>query len=246
MAKPAAAKVAPAAKKPARAARTSLTPSERQFVAEYLIDLNGTQAYLRSHPKAKLASARVQASRLLTKPNIIQGIAEAKDARSEKTGITAERALKEAWAIVTADARELVEYHITCCRHCHGLDFGFQRTQSEYERDLKEFEEGDQADEWDSKGGVGFDPNRDPNPACPECFGKGRGVTHINDTRKLSKDAAVLYAGIKQTKEGIEVKMHSKMDALEKVFKHLGLYEKDNAQTQPLVRVVMVPAKDPS
>ena len=52
----------------------------------------------------------------------------------------------------------------------------------------------------------------------------------LKDTRNLSPAAVALYAGVKQTKEGIEIKMHSKMDALEKLAKHVGLYEKDNQQ----------------
>ena len=59
------------------------------------------------------------------------------------------------------------------------------------------------------------------------------------DTRSLSPAAISLYAGAKQTKEGIEVKMHDKGAALEKVFKHLGLYEKDNEQkTDPLTALL--------
>jgi hypothetical protein len=59
-----------------------------------------------------------------------------------------------------------------------------------------------------------------------ECFGKGLGRTYVNDTRKLSPAAAALYAGIKQTKDGIEVKMHSKLDAMERLCRHLGLYDR--------------------
>jgi phage terminase small subunit len=46
----------------------------------------------------------------------------------------------------------------------------------------------------------------------------------VHDTRKLSKTAARLYAGMKQTKEGLEVKMHSQDDALVNVGRHLGLF----------------------
>jgi phage terminase small subunit len=61
-------------------------------------------------------------------------------------------------------------------------------------------------------------------------LGKGHGRPHINDTRKLSPAAAALYAGVKITKEGMELKMHSKLDALDKVLRILGAYEKDNTQ----------------
>jgi hypothetical protein len=55
----------------------------------------------------------------------------------------------------------------------------------------------------------------------------------LADTDKLSPEAAILYAGAKQGKYGIEIMLHDKGAALEKVFKHLGLYERDNEQSNP-------------
>jgi phage terminase small subunit len=68
-------------------------------------------------------------------------------------------------------------------------------------------------------------------PNVPECFGKGNGRPHINDTRKLSVAAAALYAGVKIDEGG-----HGAEDALEArcaregVSSILGAYEKDNTQ----------------
>lgn len=75
----------------------------------------------------------------------------------------------------------------------------------------------------DAKGKETRDPRRD----CEACAGDGHADILFKDTRKLSPQAAALYAGVKVTKEGIEVKMHSKLDALDKIFKHLGLYAAD-------------------
>jgi phage terminase small subunit len=68
---------------------------------------------------------------------------------------------------------------------------------------------------------------RAPNPGCTACHGEGKPDVLVKDTRNLSPQAKALYAGVKITKDGLEVKMHSKLDALEKVFKHLGLYAAD-------------------
>ena len=216
-----------------KAAR-ALTPSEERFVLEYIVDLNGTQAYMRSYPDAKEPSARVQASRLLADPNIADAIQKAKDERAERTGITADRALQEVWGILTADARELVEYRVGACRHCWGLDFEHQRTTRELERDrarhAQKVLKGEAEGDFDEKGGDGFNANREPNPECPECFGDGHGRVILKDTSKLSRQAVSLYAGVKQTKEGLEVKFHSKDGAAERMFKHLGLFEVDNSQ----------------
>jgi len=56
----------------------------------------------------------------------------------------------------------------------------------------------------------------------------------VADTRNVSKQAASLYAGIKQTKDGLEVKLHSKVDVMDKLFRHFGLYEADNKQKSAL------------
>ena len=38
-----------------------------------------------------------------------------------------------------------------------------------------------------------------------------------------------LYAGVKQTKEGFEIKMHDQLAALDKVAKHLGMFSDKSA-----------------
>jgi phage terminase small subunit len=67
-----------------------------------------------------------------------------------------------------------------------------------------------------------------PHPSCPECAGYGQGRAVLKDTRYLSPSALALYAGIKQTKEGVQVLTHSKLDAMEKLLKHLGGYNADH------------------
>jgi phage terminase small subunit len=52
----------------------------------------------------------------------------------------------------------------------------------------------------------------------------GVGRTIIADTRTLSPQARMLYAGVKQTKDGIEVKMHDQLKALEMAARHLGMF----------------------
>lgn len=216
-----------------------LTPNEERFVEEYLIDLNGTQAYMRVFPHVTVGSARVLACRLLADVNLIEAIAAAKAERSKQANINAQDALQEIWGIATADTRELVEHLVGCCRHCWGINHRYQRTAAEQEREEDEYsrkaelavEEGKPIGaDFDTKGGIGYDKRKAPNPDCPECFGEGVGRTVFKDTRRLSRGAAALYAGVKETKDGLQVLTHNKGEALEKVAKHLGLYEKDNKQ----------------
>jgi phage terminase small subunit len=214
-----------------------ITPQQERFCREFVIDDNATQAAIRAGYSER--SARTQAADLLAKPNIAEVIHRLRKERATRTDITADRVLTEAWNIATADPRELVEYRIGCCRHCYGKDHRYQRTAAEFERDESEhsarcekaiMDGKPHPGEFDPKGGTGFNKLTEPNPECPECFGEGLGRTVFKDTSKVSKATASLFAGVKETKDGLEIKLHSKDGALEKLFKHLGLYERDNEQ----------------
>lgn len=207
-----------------------LEPRQQRFVGEYLIDLNATQAAIRAGYSAR--TAEQIAYQLLQKTSVRTAITAARAKQQERTQITADAVLREAWNIAFADPRELVQVKIGCCRHCHGEGFRYQRTIAEYNHDREEFAKkpGSRPEEFEEQGGIGFDPLRPPNAICPECGGDGDARVVIADTRNLSPQAKALYAGAKRTKFGIEMLMHSKMDAIEKLFKHLGLYEKDNHQ----------------
>lgn len=223
-----------AAARPAAIKVRTLTPSEQRFVLEYLVDLNGTQAYMRAYPDAKANSARVQACRLLADPNILDAVAAAQAERAAKVGITAQRALQEVWDISTADARELCEYRIGCCRHCWGESFRYQRTDAQFDADkaghaaalaIADAKGKKALGKFNPQGGPGFDLRKEPNADCPECGGEGVGRDVYKDTRTLSRQAATLFAGVKRTKDGLQVLTHDKGEMLEKVFKHLGLYK---------------------
>lgn len=133
-----------------------------------------------------------------------------------------------------------MEVKTGCCRCCHGEGHKFQRTLLEMNSDRERWlDKGKDPSEFDEQGGIGFNPLLLPHPECPNCGGDGDARTVLKDTRHLSPSAAALYAGAKQTKDGIEIKMHSKLDALEKLAKHVGLYQKDNEQkTDPLAALL--------
>jgi phage terminase small subunit len=227
------AKTAPAPT-PQEPAQLGLTLKQQRFVDEYMVDLNATQAAIRAGYSADTAGAIGHEN--LKKPEIQLAIAEARKAQQERTHITADRWLLEVALIALADARELVEVKKGCCRNCYGEGHKYQRTVGEMNRDREAWrEKGKNPAEFDEAGGIGFNPLLAPHPECPHCGGDGHARTILKDTRYLSPAAAALYAGAKETQYGIEVKMHSKHDALEKLAKHLGTYEKDNQQkTDPL------------
>ena len=69
--------------KPAESA--NLTPRQKQFVAEYLLDLNATQAAIRAGYSPRTATA--QASRLLTNVKVSEAIARAVEDRAQRTAM---------------------------------------------------------------------------------------------------------------------------------------------------------------
>lgn len=204
-----------------------------RFVDEYLVDLNGGAAYVRAGYKEK--GARANACRLLAKPEIQALIAERQKARAERLEIKQDDVLRKLWNIATADSNDLIEHRRLCCRYCYGKGFLYQRTANERARDyaawLASEQEATKKDEertptaFDEMGGIGYHKLKEPNQKCPECFGEGVSDVFVKDTRFLSRSARALYAGVKITKDGLEVKQHSQAEANVKVGQHLGMFK---------------------
>ena len=85
--------------------KIGLTDKQRTFVEEYLVDLCATQAAIRAGYSKKTAA--VIGAQNLTKLNIQVAIKAAIDARSKRTGITADNVLKEIALISFMDIREI-------------------------------------------------------------------------------------------------------------------------------------------
>lgn len=83
----------------------ALTAKQQRFVAEYLIDLNATQAAIRAGYSERTAAE--QASRLLTNVKVSGAVHEAMKARSERTEIDADWVLKRLARDATADLADL-------------------------------------------------------------------------------------------------------------------------------------------
>ncbi|MEW6125017.1 MAG: terminase small subunit [Pseudomonadota bacterium] len=81
-----------------------MTPRQEQFVREYLIDLNATQAAIRAGYSAK--TARQIGERLLTYVDVAEAIRVAMAERSRRTQITGDRVLEELAKIAFFDIRE--------------------------------------------------------------------------------------------------------------------------------------------
>jgi phage terminase small subunit len=66
----------------------ALTDKHIRFIDEYMIDMNGAAAYLRAGYKCNEATARANASRLLTNANISAEIAKRQQKLQQDTGIS--------------------------------------------------------------------------------------------------------------------------------------------------------------
>lgn len=88
-----------------------MTPKQEAFVREYLADpgLNASAAYMRAYPKAKPASARVEASRLLANPNIAEAVAKLMAERCKRTEIDADWVLRRLHSEAIADLADLYD-----------------------------------------------------------------------------------------------------------------------------------------
>ncbi|MEM4986274.1 terminase small subunit [Collimonas sp. H4R21] len=201
------------------------------FVVEYTKDMNATQAAIRAGYAHK--AAQEQSSRLLSNAMVKQAVDAVMNDRIEQGIFDGDMVISRWVEISQANPNSLTQYRRVNCRYCWGEGHRYQFTPAEME-DAKQALADSNAkrvlDElpelmWDDKGGLGFVGNRDPHPECPECWGEGVGRPFFTDTRKLGRESLPLYAGVKQTKDGLEIQMHNQSDALDKLARHFGLYK---------------------
>ncbi len=84
-----------------------LTEKQQRFVDEYLIDLNATQAAIRTGYSAKTANE--QGARLLANVSVQQKIAEKMAERSKRTGVNQDRVVLELAKIAFVNAADVID-----------------------------------------------------------------------------------------------------------------------------------------
>lgn len=84
-----------------------LTPKQQQFVVEYLVDLNATQAAIRCGYSEKTANR--EGSRLLSNVDIAAAVNVAMSKRSQRTELTADRVLLEIQRMAFYDPLSMIE-----------------------------------------------------------------------------------------------------------------------------------------
>ena len=142
----------------------ALTPKQKIFADEYLIDLNATRAYKVAYPRVRNEeTAAAAGARLLRNVKVAAYISERMQERQKRTEVTQDRVIEELAAIAFAKATDFVQI--------------------------------------------------------------SHGNVILTDTSKLSENQIKAIAGIKEGKNGIELKLNDKEKALELLGRHLGMFK---------------------
>lgn len=89
----------------------NLTPNQKIFADEYLIDLNATRAYKEAYKNVKKdETAAVNGSRLLRNAKVKKYIEEKMKAREKRTEITQDQVLAELAKIAFADIKDYLSF----------------------------------------------------------------------------------------------------------------------------------------
>jgi phage terminase small subunit len=141
-----------------------LTPKQRAFCDEYLIDLNVTQAAIRAGYTPIYADSK--AYKLLEKPEIKEYIDKRMEDRQKRTEITQDIVLEELRKIALAKPTDFFQVE-----------------------DMGQYKQ-----------------------------------VNIIPTKDIPEDKVGAIASIKQGANGIEVKLHDRLKALELIGRHLGMF----------------------
>lgn len=210
-------------------AQNALTEKQRNFVELWLVHRNAAYAYEKAYDASRMnpASVYIQAHRLLRHPKIAP-IIEARlaalgETMEEETGFSVQAAWREFMALATANPDEVTGVRVGACRYCHGVAHQYQWTPAEFAEATRKAERAE-TELPDPQGGLDFDRTALPDPACPECRGEGQLRQVPVDTSKLSPGGRALFAGVKPTANGLEIKLRDRDKALENAAKIIGAF----------------------
>lgn len=195
--------------------------------------------------------------RLLRDPRCQQYIASVQAERLRRTRFDGDAFLAQELLLATASVTELIEVWVPPCRRCWGTNYGYQRTHAEFEDSFEAYvrlpekrprrasayldlgygevlvyDEGGAKVPFDQMGGDGYDPEQPPNPACPNCRGRGnehpehgtRPYVKLKPTHLLSDAGKALFAGVSRTTRGVEQLVRNQDAARHRLMAMLGKF----------------------
>lgn len=212
-----------------------LTQKQFNFALAYMALGDANAAYRQCYDASRMkpSSVSVAVNQLMRNDKVAYFI---EDLRARKAAavmdgviVTEQMIVNLLWQIATADPNELIAHRLIACRYCHGDKHRYQwRDAEEYAEAIQDevdraAREKRHARDVPVGGGFGYNKTAAPHPSCPKCCGEGIGDVVIADTRNLTGNAKKLYAGVKVTRDGIEVKMRDQDKALDTLATYAGL-----------------------
>lgn len=238
----------------------ALTPREMRFLAVYLAQesRNGAQAYREAiSAKAAPTTAATAASKILAKADVAMMVTRFDERLTERLVMGAEDLTRMWSSVITTDRNELSELIRVPCRYCHSENDFPQETRHERATRKREFDRRQREitasarpnamlvlEPFDEMGGIGYSERKPINPDCDGCHGRGEERVIFKDTTKLSPAARAVFEGVKQTRDGLEVKMYSRADAAAALAKRWGIGGGDPKPPAPVTPTNVTP-RDP-
>jgi phage terminase small subunit len=209
-----------------------LTPQQEKFARGCVELANQSAAYRQAYncEGANFRTIGTEASRTANLPHVAARIRELQEAAVAQTAIPSLAVrIRELRELEQADPNELIAMKWGACRHCYGINHGYQWADEMEYAQAVDLAIKSKTAHPDMSGGFEFNPTKEPVADCPRCWGVGEQRPYIADTTKLSGGARRLYKGIKLKGNGdIEILMHDQMQARDMLNRIQGAY-KDGA-----------------
>jgi phage terminase small subunit len=223
---------------------TRLSAKQEKFAVLYVAYRRPGDAYARVYNVKNMSQNTIhsEASELLRNPKVAKRIAELRAEVAKNFNMEAVDVFKQWVDIATADPADLIKYRRVCCRFCYGVDNSYQWIdQNEYANAIAAAID-KQKPTPQLAGGFGFIKNKEPNENCKQCAGEGHENIYITPTNKLSPQAKLLYAGIKKTRDGVQILMRNQDEALVNIARFLGMQKQEiklttEADNAPIIKI---------
>lgn len=239
--------------------RSRISTQEMNFAREFVNLGNATAAYKKAYACGQLTPVQIstRAASVKKRLPVKKAIAELQK-KVEKELEFGIKEVVEHWVdIATADPNELMSNLRRCCRHCYGRGHHYQwKDENEFAFAFGQALKANQTDKKhktplpSDEGGFGFNFTFRPHPECSECKGEGHLDTFFADTRTLSRKGQRLFAGIKQTQNGMQVMTRDQDAALANLAKFYGMFTEKvqltGADGGPLLSASMELPADPA
>lgn len=235
-----------------------ITEKVHRFVLGIIEGKSQSDAYRGAYNCVNMKPETISRSavKLMKEATVIALIEKIRQPAQERVITKAADVMEEMLRIHSVDTTEIVKYRRLCCRFCHGEDHKYQwkhplefaEAMEVFERlstgrskaAMRQRESGRPTDE----GGYGFRGNAAPAADCPNCYGEGTPDVYIADFRTLTPIQRKAIAGVKQTKDGIEIKFRDQDGSLKNAGAMMGGFKQTVVLENPDGSPINSPKRD--